>query len=209
VEQLEALCAQPNRLQRPKEIRMGETTLTEEHMQQLQKLTGLTALEPDVLQPSCLPLLSSFPALQRLHLSSWSGEFGAEGLLFWGEDEWEHLASALEACPQLTHVSLLVAHGSAEELEELVLAVPHLRKLRVVGEYIDLPFLEYESELEELELNSCSFDPSELTVLLKLPRLRRLELSECVRLDPFSLALLEPPSLLLPQLHTFVYEESE
>jgi hypothetical protein len=202
--QLEALCEEPHQLQRLEELNLGNSILRAEDMVLLQRLPGLTALEPDSMSPSCLPFLSSssFPALRRLSIIDDAMEPE------WGAEDIPPLLAALSRCPVLTDLYMAgLAHLSSADTATIARALPQLRKLELSGMdgLRSLRFLPLLPQLEELSLMFGDLEAKDLRAVLRLPRLRRLQLHDCMGLDSLTRALLTPPSRLLPTLTDFDY----
>ena len=216
------LCSLPHRLQHLEEVAVDSHCLRAEHMQMLQRLPALVALEPRSMFAPAMRLLPTLASqLRRLRLYLDGGDI--EGI---GPDE-TSFAAGLRRAPfflphltpliQLTHLTLGSCIFSEEEATELCLALPQLRELQLTD--VEWPSLEPLRHLPLLESFSLqqfcmvhSPPPLQLDAahVVPLTRLRRLTLFRVFdRYEPLNgatsalLSALHPPSALLPELAEF------
>jgi hypothetical protein len=208
-EQLAALCRPPHKLQQLHTIATRFPRLTAAHCAELMHLPALSSLAFASLDAGAAALLPRFPALQVLDFCC-GPDFPLEVAF-----------AALCACTNLTELTLHTTFTLAANAE-LFLALASLRKLTLTKLAInDLSFLEPQQKtqrvlplLESLTLRGCiSLRSSQLTHVVSpraLPSLTHLAIIDSFTppLDEFARAMLRTPSRLMPQLNTFVCEDS-
>ena len=215
------LCSAPHRLQRLQELDLSWHILQLEHMELLQRLPALTALEPAAMHESSLPLLPAFAnRLRRLRLRvvvvAVQG-FGPELFDFdIGHPRASFFLPHLTPCSRLTQLTLSKCVFNDDEASTLCLALPELRELALCDVvWPSFRSLRHLSQLESLKMERHYFE-SQRSLLLEaahvtpLTRLRYLSLIR-VLMQPLTgatsalLSALHPPSAVLPALSEFVY----
>ncbi len=137
--------------------------------------------------------------------------------------ECPRVLKALQQCTLLTELRLWggrdfgTFHFTSEQLTTVLQGMPHLQSLHVVDtrQLKSLSFLAAGSlpeTLKELQLDDCGeqIPSTELCHLHQLRALQSLSLhANCFDkpLDAATLALYQPPSVLMPSLQSFEYEE--
>jgi hypothetical protein len=212
------LCPPPHRLNLLEELDLSDHCLQLEHMQLLQRLPALTALEPAGICDPALPLLPAFASrLQRLGLHfvfSGDEEIGPE--LVDLQTEFARgplLLPHLTPCAALTELSLSSCVFTEDDATTLCQALVQLRELDLhdVG-WPSFEPLRHLPLLESFSLRWARAYPLVLQIeaahFKPLQRLRHLSLSNLSPLPDAAKGVIDalrPPSSLLPALAEFEF----
>ena len=197
--ELNRLCSPPHALNRLHTLEMRWTTLSPAHMESLLKLPALTSIHPYFHEAGTTPYLPQFPCLRSLDL--WRSS-----------DAQPDFMHDLKQCSGLTRLSLWHCAITAQAFAELCSSLSALTKLTLFG-VTDLGLADSESALR------CVTSLSQLETLqihqgtaITLAHIRHADLAQLKALRHLSIsleheieearALLQPPSVLLPQLAT-------
>jgi hypothetical protein len=210
------LCPLPHRLQQLQEIDLSQRRLQLEHVEMLQRLPALTALEPRSVCATAMPLLPAFAnRLQRLKLrvEIFNEEIQLNPELFDANTATVRASfflAHLTPCTALTHLTLQGCVFSEAEAETLCRALAQLRDL----DLNDVSWPSFESLrhlplLESFSLRWTRGGPMHIdrAHIRPLQQLRRLTLVGVLPVDDDEyediIDALRPPSALLPGLVEF------
>jgi hypothetical protein len=212
------LCLPPHRLDLLEELDLSEHCLKLKHMQLLQRLPALTALEPVGICDPALPLLSAFSSrLQQLGLRFiflGGEEIGPELVDLRTEfARGPLLLTHLTPCAALTDLALSRCVFTEDDATTLCQALVRLRSL--VLQDVSWPSFEPLRHLPLLESFSLQWAVAyplalqiEAAHFRPLQQLRHLSLSDLPPLPDAAQSVIDalrPPSALLPALAELVY----